>query len=60
MASCLGVVMMLLVGIAVVEHHPDPRFQRRGVMTGVVQIIGNGILGLIVAFPVWWVWAPLH
>ena len=44
----LGAVMMLLVGIAVVENHPDPRFRRRGVMTGVVQIIGNGIFGLIV------------
>lgn len=44
----LGVVMMLFVGIAVVEHHPDRRYQRRGVMTGVMQIIGNGIFGLIV------------
>ena len=55
----LGAVMMLFVGIAVVEHHPDKRFQRRGVMTGVVQIIGNGIFGLIVGW-LCGAWAPLH
>ena len=55
----LGAVMMLFVGIAVVEHHPDPRFQRRGVMTGVVQIIGNGIFGLIVGW-MCGAWTPLH
>ena len=55
----LGVVMMLFVGIAVVEHHPDKRFQRRGVMTGVAQIIGNGIFGLIVG-SLCGAWLPLH
>lgn len=44
----LGVVMMLFVGIAVVENHPDPRYRRRGVMTGIVQVIGNAIFGLVV------------
>ncbi len=55
----LGVVMMLFVGIAVVEHHPDKRYQRRGVMTGVVQVIGNGIFGLVVGY-VCGAWIPLH
>ncbi len=54
----LGVVMMLPVGIAVVEHHPDKRYQRRGVMTGVVQIIGNGLFGLVVGWSCG-VWATL-
>lgn len=55
----LGVVMMLFVGIAVVEHHPDARYRRRGVMTGVMQIIGNGVFGLVVG-GLCGAWAPLH
>ncbi len=54
----LGAVMMLFVGIAVVENHPDLRYQRRDVMTGVVQIIGNGIFGLVVGY-VCGAWIPL-
>ena len=44
----LGIVMMLLVGIAAVENHPDKRYQRRSVMPGIVQIIGNSIFGLVI------------
>ena len=55
----LGVLMMLFVGIAVVENHPDKRYRRRTVMTGVVQIIGNGIFGLVVGW-LCGTWAPLH
>jgi hypothetical protein len=31
----------------VAEYHLDQRYLRRSVMTGVVQVIGNGIFGLV-------------
>ena len=57
--SVLGTVMMLFVGIAVVENHPDKRYHRRTVMTGVVQIVGNGVFGLVVGW-LCGAWASLH
>ena len=55
----LGTVMMLYVGIAVLEHHPDTRYQRRGPMTGLIQVVGNALFGLVVGW-VCGAWAPLH
>ncbi len=43
-----GAIVMLYVVIAVLEHHPDPRYQRRGPMTGLMQLAGHGVFGTIV------------
>ena len=42
-----GVVVMLYVVIAVLEHHPNDRYQKRGPMTGLMQLVGHGIFGLV-------------
>ena len=55
----LGSVTMLYVVIAVLEHHPDKSYQRRGPMTGLMQLVGMGIFGLIVGW-LCGAWAPLH
>ena len=55
----LGSVSMLYVVIGVLEHHPDKSYQRRGPMTGLMQIIGMGVFGLVVG-SVCGGWAPLH
>lgn len=43
-----GVLVMLLVSIFVLEHHPMKRYQRRGFGTGFAQIFGHAFFGLIV------------
>ena len=43
-----GVLVMLFVAIAVLEHHPVKQYQRRGPMTGFLQVLGHGIYGLVV------------
>ena len=47
-----GVLVMLLVSIFVLEHHPVKRYQRRGFGTGFAQIFGHGVFGLIVGFTI--------
>lgn len=46
-----GVIVMLLVSIAVMEHHPIAKYHRRGPMTGVMQLIAHlfygGTAGLV-------------
>lgn len=42
-----GVVVMLYVVITVLEHHPDEHYQRRGPMTGLMQLFGHGVFGLV-------------
>jgi hypothetical protein len=52
--SCLflglihGTIVMLFVAIAVLEHHPVKRYQLRGPMTGIAQILGHAVYGLVV------------
>lgn len=48
-----GVLVMLIVAIAVLEHHPMKRYQRRGPMTGFAQVIGHCLYGLIVGTVYW-------
>lgn len=43
-----GVLVMLIVAIFVLEHHPMKRYQRRGFGTGFAQIFGHAVFGLIV------------
>lgn len=47
-----GVLVMLLVSIFVLEHHPMKRYQRRGFGTGFAQIFGHAVFGLIVGFTI--------
>lgn len=54
-----GAVLMLYTVIVVLEHHPDKTYQRRGPMTGLMQLFANGAFGLVVG----WIcgsFAPLH
>lgn len=43
-----GAVVMLIVGVAVLEHHPMKRYQRRGPMTGFAQVLGHAVYGTVV------------
>ncbi len=48
-----GTLIMLFVSIAVLEHHPDKRYQRRGPMTGFAQLLGHVVYGLVVGTVCW-------
>lgn len=43
-----GAIVMLIVGITVLEHHPMKRYQRRGPMTGFAQVLGHAVYGTVV------------
>jgi len=43
-----GIIVMLLVSIAVMEHHPVARYHDRGPMTGVAQLFAHIIYGVVV------------
>ena len=43
-----GVIVMLLVCIVVMEHHPIARYHDRGPMTGLSQFIAHIVYGLVV------------
>jgi hypothetical protein len=43
-----GAVVMLIVTIGVLEHHPMKRYQRRGPMTALSQLLGHAIYGAVV------------
>ncbi|MGC1478869.1 MAG: DUF6789 family protein [Chthoniobacterales bacterium] len=47
-----GAIVMLLTGIAVMEHHPMRKYQDRGPMTGFMQLLAHviygGTVGLII------------
>jgi hypothetical protein len=36
-----GIIVMLLVCIAVMEHHPIARYHERGPMTGLAQLLAT-------------------
>ena len=49
MAGCIhGIVVMLLVCITVMEHHPIARYHERGPMTGLAQLIAHIVYGVVV------------
>jgi hypothetical protein len=51
LAGCIhGIVVMLLVCIAVMEHHPVARYHERGPMTGLAQLIAHIVYGVVVGF----------
>jgi hypothetical protein len=47
-----GVVVMLLVSIVVMEHHPIARYHERGPMTGLAQLIAHILYGVSVGLVV--------
>ncbi len=49
-----GILVMLFVAIAVLEHHPDKRYQRRGPLTGFAQLLGHIVYGLVVGTVCWY------
>jgi hypothetical protein len=49
MAGCIhGIIVMLLVCITVMEHHPVARYHERGPMTGLAQLIAHIVYGVVV------------
>jgi hypothetical protein len=53
MAGCIhGIVVMLLVCITVMEHHPIARYHERGPMTGLAQLIAHIVYGVVVGLMV--------
>lgn len=47
-----GIIVMLLVSIVVMEHHPIARFHERGPMTGLAQLLAHILYGVIVGLVV--------
>lgn len=47
-----GVIVMLLVSIIVMEHHPIARYHERGPMTGLAQLIAHILYGISVGLVV--------
>jgi hypothetical protein len=47
-----GVVVMLLVSIVIMEHHPIARYHERGPMTGLAQLIAHVLYGITVGLVV--------
>ncbi len=43
-----GVIVMLLVSIVIMEHHPIARYHQRGPMTGLAQLIAHILYGIVV------------
>lgn len=50
--SVHGVIVMLLVSIIVMEHHPIARYHERGPMTGLAQLIAHILYGVTVGLVV--------
>jgi hypothetical protein len=48
MGTLHGVVVMLLVSIMIMEHHPIAYYHKRGPMTGFAQLLAHMLYGLIV------------
>lgn len=43
-----GVIVMLLVAIVIMEHHPVARYHEKGLSTGISQLIAHVLYGLTV------------
>ncbi|MEO6054229.1 MAG: hypothetical protein ABIP97_09475, partial [Chthoniobacterales bacterium] len=43
-----GIIVMLMVTIVVMEHHPVTKYHDRGPMTGLMQLFAHIIYGVIV------------
>ncbi len=43
-----GVIVMLLVSIVIMEHHPIAKYHERGPMTGLMQLLAHILYGAVV------------
>ena len=43
-----GIIVMLLVCITIMEHHPIARYHERGPMTGLAQLLAHIVYGVVV------------
>jgi hypothetical protein len=43
-----GIIVMLLVSITIMEHHPIARYHERGPMTGLAQLLAHIVYGVVV------------
>ncbi|HLB33489.1 MAG: hypothetical protein A3F67_08750 [Verrucomicrobia bacterium RIFCSPHIGHO2_12_FULL_41_10] len=50
MGSLHGVIIMILVSIMIMEHHPIAYYHTRGPMTGFAQLLAHMLYGLVVGF----------
>ena len=48
MGSLHGAIVMLLVSIAIMEHHPISYYHTRGPMTGFAQLLAHMLYGVVV------------
>jgi hypothetical protein len=48
MGTLHGAIIMLLVSITIMEHHPIAHYHTRGPATGVAQLLAHMIYGLVV------------
>jgi hypothetical protein len=48
LGSVHGVIVMLLVAIAIMEHHPVARYHAKGLSTGISQLVAHALYGLTV------------
>ena len=48
MGTLHGVIIMLLVAIVIMEHHPIAYYHTRGPMTGFAQLLAHMLYGVIV------------
>jgi len=48
LGSIHGVIVMLLVSILIMEHHPEQRYHERGPATGLAQLGAHMLYGTIV------------
>ena len=49
-----GALIMLLVSIMILEHHPIAIYHERGPMTGFAQLLAHMVYGLVVGTVVQW------
>lgn len=50
--SVHGVIVMMLVSITIMEHHPVAKYRQRGPMTGFMQLFAHAIYGIVVGLTV--------
>jgi hypothetical protein len=48
LGSVHGVIVMLLVAIVIMEHHPVARYHEKGLSTGLSQLVAHILYGLTV------------
>ena len=56
LGSLHGVIIMLLVAIVIMEHHPIARYHEKGLGTGLAQLLAHMLYGATVG----WVVSMMH